>query len=95
MHAVLVEFTVKEAYAIRFVERVRQQAKDSLTKERDCHQFDVCIDSDDSLHVMLYEIYSDQAAFMAHLESRHFKEFNEETISWIDEKRVGQFQRLG
>ena len=44
MYVVVVEFTIKPGFAGRFRERLRQQARDSLELEPECHVFDVCID---------------------------------------------------
>ena len=92
MHVVLVEFTVKPEFFDQFLARVGQQATDSLEKEVDCHRFDVCVDRDSSESVLLYEIYSDQAAFGAHLKTDHFKQFDQETKEWFQDKKVKQLR---
>lgn len=94
MHAVLVEFTVKNEHAGAFLERVRQQARDSIQNEPGCHVFDVCVDPDARHDVILYEVYENAAAFDDHLNSDHFRAFDREVSDWIEAKRVAQYHRL-
>jgi len=95
MYVVLVEFTIKAEAVARFVERVKRQATDSLNNETECHRFDVCVGADDDQQVLLYEIYSDQAAFEAHLQTEHFIRFNQETSDWIIDKKINLFNKVG
>jgi quinol monooxygenase YgiN len=93
MHIVLVKFVITAGNSKRFLERVRQQARDSLEKEPDCHVFDVAFDFDDYHRVMLYEIYTDRAAFARHLETDHFKAFDEEVLPLIEQKNVEHYAK--
>ena len=47
MSVVTVEFTLHPEHSRRFIQRVRQQASDSLELEPDCHIFGVCADLDE------------------------------------------------
>ena len=94
MYVVIVEFTVRQGFADAFRERVRQQAQDSLQREADCHVFDVCIDPQRAGFVLLYEVYSDAAAFDAHLASSHFRDFDAAVGAWVEDKQVTRFERL-
>ena len=93
MYVVWVEFTVHAERTGAFLTRVQQQARDSLEKEPDCHHFDVCVDRDDPRIVVLYELYSDEAAFKVHLASDHFQAFDAEVSDWLVEKVVKTFDR--
>ena len=95
MYVVLVAFTIKAEAVTRFVERVKHQATDSLNNETECHRFDVCVDAGNDQHVLLYEIYSDQAAFETHLQTEHFICFNQETSGWIIDKKINLFNKVG
>jgi quinol monooxygenase YgiN len=53
MYVVVVEFTIRLEFVGRFRERVRQQARDSLELESECHVFDVCIDPQRDEFVLL------------------------------------------
>ena len=94
MYVVVVEFTIKPECVERFRERVRQQARDSLALESECHVFDVCIDPQRENFVLLYEVYSDRAAFNVHLESAHFLDFDKMVRDWVEVKQVGCYTRV-
>jgi quinol monooxygenase YgiN len=91
---VTVEFTIRQGFADRFLERLAAQAADSL-REPGCSQFDVCVDPADRHRVFLYEVYADQQAFADHLASPHFKDFDADTRDWVNAKSVGQWQLRG
>jgi len=94
MFVVVVEFTAKPAHAGAFRRRVLRQAQDSLQREPDCHVFDVCIDPARDDLVLLYEVYTDRAAFDSHLASNHFRNFDAEVRDWIADKQVATYERL-
>ena len=89
MFVVTVNFTVAAADADRFVERVRQQATDSLSAEPGCRRFDVCLDTQAPGGIFLYELYDDRAAFDLHLATPHFRAFDAEVASIVQSKDVG------
>lgn len=89
---VTVEFRIQLSFVEHFMERLGVQASESL-REIGCSQFDVCVDPSDVHRVFLYEVYSSRAAFAAHLESSHFKEFDAVTRAWVTSKQVAQWQR--
>ena len=94
MFVVVVEFTIRDEFTDRFLERVMQQAQDSLKLEVNCHVFDVCVCSERNNRVLLYEVYSDKAAFDAHLASAHFHDFSETVQEWVSDKQLSTFERL-
>ncbi len=94
MYVVIVEFTVKADFIAKFHERVRQQARDSLERESECHVFDVCIDPERAERVLLYEVYSDAAAFDAHLATAHFIDFDATVREWVSSKQVTRLLRI-
>lgn len=93
MHVVTVEFEIAAGREGDFLARVKQQAEDSLEREVDCLQFDVCVAPDAPGRVFLYEIYRDQAAFQVHLESAHFSDFDTTVADWIAAKKVREWCR--
>ena len=95
MFAVTVTFTVKPGHEAAFLERVKRQAAESLSRETDCLQFDVCHPAEGAATVFLYEIYRDEAAFKAHLETSHFKDFDAEAGPWLAAKEVRTWLRAG
>lgn len=94
MFVVVVEFTARPQHVADFHARVLQQAADSLRLESGCHVFDVCVDPEREDFVLLYEVYTDRAAFDAHLRSAHFAAFDREVAPWIRQKNVTRLERL-
>jgi quinol monooxygenase YgiN len=94
MNIAVVEFTLQPEFVARFRERVKRQAGDSLQNESGCHVFDICIDPRRHDFVLLYEVYSDRAAFDAHLASAHFVDFDDGVRDWIRDRRVAVFERI-
>lgn len=86
--AVAVLFEVEPAHANEFFQAVQQQSRNSLAREPDCHQFDVCVDTDDPTKIFLYETYADEAAFAAHRQTDHMAEFNRTINGWVANKQV-------
>ena len=94
MFVVLVEFEAKAAFIDRFRDRVRRQARDSLSLEPECELFDVCVDPSNPCRVLLYEVYQDEAAFERHLQSEHFLDFDRSVRDWIDSKTFTRLERI-
>ncbi len=94
MLVIVVEFEVRAEFAADFLERVKQQAGDTLELENDCAVFDVCLDPANTCRILLYEVYLNRAAFDAHLQSAHFLAFNAAVKSWVVNKKIREFERL-
>jgi quinol monooxygenase YgiN len=88
MFIVTVRFTVRPGCEERFLEAVRAQSGNSLTKEPECRRFDVCVSADRPRDVFLYEVYTSPAAFDAHVQTAHFEHFGAVTQGWIEQKAV-------
>src|SRR3546814_5763266 len=77
-HVLLVEFRIRPAFINEFESAILHNAAMSLT-EAGCRRFDVCRDPQDSALFFLYEIYDDQAAIDAHMQSPHYLRSEEHT----------------
>lgn len=93
MHVITVEFVALPGHEGDLLARVRRQAADSLAREADCLQFDVCVDPKTPGRIFLYEVYRDEAAFQNHLDSAHFNDFNGATTGWVAAKTVQAWHR--
>jgi quinol monooxygenase YgiN len=93
MYVVIVEFTIRCEHAAAFKRRVIQQANDSLQLETDCHVFDVCFDPERENYVLLYEVYTDKAAFDAHLAAPHFLDFDATVRPWVSDRKLSTLER--
>lgn len=88
MFIVTVTFNVKTEYISKFMKKMKDQAVNSLSKEKECHRFDIGVDPKDRSRIFLYEIYSTQASFDVHLGTDHYLEFSNEVDTWVDSKTV-------
>lgn len=87
-----VTIQVKPEHVSEFLEIVRYDAEHSEKDEPGCLRFDVSRDRDDPNRFYLYEVYRDQAAFEAHRQTPHFKEYFEKSQPWLAapaERRFG------
>jgi len=88
MYAVCVTFKLKPEQMAAFMPLMHANAQTSLTDEPDCKQFDVLTSPDTPDTVFLYELYTDRAAFDAHLATPHFTDFDATVSPMIAEKSV-------
>ena len=88
MHVAVVRFEVKPDRVEDFRAAVEQHAATALAREPGCRQFDVCIDATSPGHVLTYEVFDDEAAFKAHLESPHMAEFRAKVKDMVAARRV-------
>lgn len=88
MFVVTVEFEIAPAHLDAFRAAMSEQARQSLAREADCHQFDISYDSERPACCFLYEKYTDAPAFDSHLASDHFLTFNALVTPWVVSKIV-------
>jgi len=91
MLIVTVEFEVDPKHVHEFRSAMMRQASDSLESESACRQFDVCFAADQETRCFLYEQYDDRAAFDAHLQTNHFRQFDQTVAPWVVRKTVKQW----
>lgn len=94
MYAVTVTFTLHPERAGDFLPLMHANAARSLADEPGCHRFDVCTDPEAPGTVFLYELYTDRAAFDAHLAAPHFKSFDAATREMIAAKQIRTFREV-
>jgi len=88
MFVVTVTFRVYSENAEAFRAAVKEQARLSLEREEGCTRFDVCSVRQDPARFFLYEIYTNDMAFQAHLDTDHFKAFDTQVAPWTVSKVV-------
>lgn len=93
MLALVVEFRIKPAFVAAFEREIVENARASRETEPGCRQFDVCRDPSDPAVFFLYELYDDDAAIAAHLQTAHFLRMNETTATWVEGKSVRKLVR--
>ncbi|GFE51584.1 antibiotic biosynthesis monooxygenase [Roseobacter cerasinus] len=94
MFAVVVTLKIKPDHLERFMPLMQQNAATSLRDEPGCHQFDIATDNARPGDIFLYELYSDAAAFDAHLASDHFKAFDAATADSLLDKSVRTYAQV-
>jgi (4S)-4-hydroxy-5-phosphonooxypentane-2,3-dione isomerase len=94
MQALIVDFKIHTAHIEAFAAAMLTNAQQSRDREPGCRQFDVCRDAADAGHFFLYELYDDEAAVQAHLQSAHFLHFNALTADWVAHKQVWRYVRV-
>ncbi len=88
LFAIFVDFHLKPGVRTQFRRLSDENADASVRTEPGCLQFDVIEPEGEADRVMLYEIYSDRAAFDAHLKTGHFRIFAEASESLFLQKTV-------
>ncbi len=88
LFAIVVDFHLKQGARPEFRRLIDANADASVRTEPGCLQFDVLEPEGEGDRVLLYEIYSDQAAFEAHLRTEHFRIFNGASEALCLEKKV-------
>jgi (4S)-4-hydroxy-5-phosphonooxypentane-2,3-dione isomerase len=88
LFVVVVEFQLKPGMRAQFRTLIDANADASVRDEPGCLQFDVLEPEGEEDRVLLYEIYSDKAAFDAHLKTAHFHIFNSASESLCLRKAV-------
>jgi len=94
LFAVVVTLSLIPGVEAAFLDLMHKNARTSLWSEAGCHQFDVATDPDTPGEVFLYELYSDKAAFDAHLRTAHFIEFDTATAQMIAHKNVRTYSQV-
>lgn len=87
MYCLLLKTQLKPGSLEAFMEAMRINAAASVRDEPGCLVFDVLRDRSDPDRVWLYEVYTDEAAFEAHMQTPHFlasRPLVEPLILWQD-----------
>lgn len=92
--AITVAFELAEGAYGEFHRLVSENAALSVELEPGCLRFDVLTPANDPAapQVLLYEIYADRAAFDRHLDSSHYRSFDDLTRHMVRKKTVLEFR---
>jgi quinol monooxygenase YgiN len=94
MQAILAYLTAKPGKESEFQEKMTAQAKRCLANEPGCLQFDVVQDANSPTRFVMLEVYKDEAAFKAHQDSQHFKDFRPVVGDLVADRKVEIFQMV-
>jgi quinol monooxygenase YgiN len=87
-YTIIVDFRLKPGTRREFRRLIDVNAKLSATREPGCRRFDVLEPVGEDDRIVLYEIYSDRAAFDAHTKTEHFAHFDVESAGLVTSKHV-------
>ena len=88
LFVIFVDFHLKPGMRSQFRRLIDENAEASVRTEPGCLQFDVLEPEGEADRVLLYEIYTDRAAFDAHLQTEHFRIFADASESLFLQKKV-------
>ena len=88
---ITVAFDLHDGALHEFLPMIVENANRSRSVEPGCERFDVLVPKDSRNQVLLYEIYTDKAAFGEHLKAQHFLDFNSASARLIKAKRIVEY----
>lgn len=88
---IVVEFQLKPGCMSQFMPLMLENAAASRGDEPGCRRFDVLTTDADADHILLYEIYDDEAAFEAHLQAPHFIKFRDAVKPLVEQQTVKKY----
>ena len=89
MKVLVVKVKLKDEYRQQFIEASYGDARGANEDEPGCRRFDFLQDGADPNTFYLYEVYDDDAAFQAHLQTPHFLKWRDAIDeSWYAEPTV-------
>jgi autoinducer 2-degrading protein len=94
MHVVVVFLEAERERQDDLREVLIGYAQTCLEREAGCRRFDVCLDPVEGSAFLLYEIYDDEAAYLAHREMPHYAEFRTLVDPWTRSRRVLTYQAV-
>ena len=91
---IIAEFEVKPGKLEQFLELAETDSRHSVADEPGCRQFTVTVDRERPDRVVLFEVYDDDAAFDAHLETPHLQAFRTGIEDLVVDRRVRRLSRV-
>lgn len=91
---IIAEFEVKPDKLEQFLELAKTDARQSVAAEPGCHQFDVTLDREQPNRVVLYEVYENEPAFDAHLQTPHLEAFRAGIENLVVSRQVRRLARV-
>ncbi|HMN85816.1 MAG TPA: putative quinol monooxygenase [Bauldia sp.] len=88
---IIVDFRLKPGAREAFRRLIDENARDSAVKEPGCRRFDVLEPKGEDDRIVLYEIYDDRDAFVAHTRSEHFAVFDKASAPLVAAKSVTEY----
>ena len=88
-YVIIVEITLRSPADMPEVRKlIDENAVASAREEAGCRRFDVAAPNDAQDQIILYEVYENEAAFAAHLETDHYRAFDAASARFIAGRRI-------
>jgi quinol monooxygenase YgiN len=91
---IIAEFKVKPGKLGQFLEFAEVDSRHSMADEPGCRQFTVAVDREQPDRVVLFEVYDDEAAFDAHLETPHLEAFRAGIEPLVVSRQIRRLTRV-
>ena len=88
-----VQIRIKPGNVEAFMKKLGENAA-AARKEPGCTQFDILVDPNDPMNVMLYEVYADEKAFEVHQQQAHFKTYVAEAVPLLASRERHFWKRV-
>ncbi len=82
MFAILASIKIKPDQRENFLNSIKENAKLSVRDEPGCLRFDVFLDDEDEDRYLLYEVFIDERAWQAHIETPHAQRTMKGSNQW-------------
>ncbi len=88
MHVVVVFMEVERDRVDEVCNALETYSETCREDEPGCLRYDVSVDPVDGTSFLLYQVYTDEAAFLTHRELPHYARFRTLTDPWTRSRRV-------
>jgi len=94
MYVLTVEVEIDPAHVEDYRGVIVQQARISKEREPGCLVFDVARSPDSATRFLLYEVYTDRAAFDFHVQQPHSQQNGASTKPWILRQQISVWTKV-
>ncbi len=94
MYVVVVFLEAEPGHQEKLSDALRVHAKTSLEREPGCQRYDISVDPLEGAAFLLYQVYTDEAAHLAHRELPHYADFRLVTDPWTKSRRVLSYRAV-
>jgi (4S)-4-hydroxy-5-phosphonooxypentane-2,3-dione isomerase len=94
MHVVVVFLEAEPGQEAELRVALAFHAKSSLDLEPGCLRYDISVDPLEGASFLLYQVYEDEAAYLAHRELPHYADFRILTDPWVRTRRVLTYEAV-
>jgi autoinducer 2-degrading protein len=88
MFVVVVFLEAESGRQEELTDALRVHASNCREREGGCQRYDISVDPLEGTAFLLYQIYDDEAAHLAHREMPHYADFRVLTEPWTKSRRV-------